>query len=130
MDTHIQKVNDIEQSDKLYQQVAILQENVSKTNNQSDLNYNSFNNSLCIISEIIQSMDDDNIHVSDEVKKLQEKICTLGACKDSEVINLAECHDLEVTNNNTIQQLQQDIALLKVNYCITVHISGFQEIQI
>jgi len=120
MDTHIQKVNDIEQSDKLYQQVAILQENVSKTNNQSDLNYNSFNNSLCIISEIIQSMDDDNIHVSDEVKKLQEKICTLGACKDSEVINLAECHDLEVTNNNTIQQLQQDIALLKVNYCITV----------
>ena len=53
--------------------------------------------------------------VSDEVKKLQEKVCTLEASKDSEMLNQAECHDLEVTNNNTIQLLQEDIELLKVS---------------
>lgn len=35
MDSHSQKVNDIEQSHNLYQQVAILQENISKTSHQS-----------------------------------------------------------------------------------------------
>lgn len=60
-------------------------------------------------------MDSDDIQVSDEVKKLQEKLYTLEVSKDSEVINQVECHDLEVTNSNTIQQLQQDIALLKVS---------------
>ena len=55
------------------------------------------------------------MHVSHEVKKLQEKLCTLEASKDGEVINQVECHDLEATNSNTIQQLQQDIALLKVS---------------
>lgn len=55
-------------------------------------------------------------NVSDEVKNLQEKICTLEASKDSEVMNQVECHNLEVTNSNTIQQLQQDIALLKVSH--------------
>lgn len=66
--------------------------------------------------EMAQAMDSGNIHVSDEVKKLQEKLCTLEASKDSEVISQVECHDLEVTNGNTIHQLQQDIALLKVSH--------------
>ena len=65
--------------------------------------------------ETAQLMDSGNIRVSDEVKKLREKLYTLEVSKDSEVINQVECHDLEVTNNNTIQQLQQDIALLKVS---------------
>ena len=54
--------------------------------------------------------------VSDEVKKLQEKIVTLEASKDGEVINQVECRDLEITNSSTIQQLQEDIALLKVSH--------------
>ena len=65
---------------------------------------------------MIQLMDSGNICVSDEVKKLQEKICTLEASKDGEVINQVECSDLEITNTNTIQQLQEDIALLKVSH--------------
>lgn len=36
MDNYSQKVNAIEQSHELYQQVAILQENISKTSNQSN----------------------------------------------------------------------------------------------
>ena len=55
-------------------------------------------------------------NVSDEVKKLQEKVCMLEASKDSEMLNQVECHDLEVTNRNTIQQLQEDIGLLKVGH--------------
>lgn len=67
----------------------------------------------------IQLVDSGNVHVSDKVKKLQEKICSLEASKDSEVINQMECHELEVTNSKTIRQLQEDIALLKVNhYCV------------
>ena len=61
-------------------------------------------------------MESGDMHVSGEVKKLQEKLCTLEASKDSEVISQVECHDLEATNSNTIQQLQQDIALLKVSH--------------
>ena len=61
-------------------------------------------------------MDSDNTCVSDEVKKLQEKVCTLEASKDGEVINQVECRDLEITNSSTIQQLQEDIALLKVSH--------------
>ena len=46
------------------------------------------------------------MHDSDIVTKLQKKLCTLEASKDSEVIDQVECHDLEATNSNTIQQLQ------------------------
>ena len=62
-----------------------------------------------------QLKENGDIHVSDEVKKLQEKLCSLETSKDGEVINQVDCHDLEATNSNTIQQLQQDIALLKVS---------------
>ena len=35
MDSHSQRVNDIEQSHELYQQVAVLRENISKTTAKS-----------------------------------------------------------------------------------------------
>ena len=63
-----------------------------------------------------QLTDGGNTCVVDGVKKLQEQICTLEASKDSEMINQVECHDLEITNDNIIQQLQQDIALLRVSH--------------
>ena len=66
--------------------------------------------------EMIQLKDVGNTCVVDGVKKLQEQICTLEASKDSEMINQVECHDLEIINGNIIQQLQQDIALLRVSY--------------
>ena len=48
------------------------------------------------------------------MKQLHEKICVLEAAKDSQAMEQVEFHDQELTNSKIIQQLQQDIELLKV----------------
>lgn len=50
------------------------------------------------------------------MKQLHEKICVLEAAKDSQAMEQVELHDQELTNSKIIQQLQQDIELLKVNF--------------
>jgi len=72
-----------------------------------------------LVTESAQSSNGEG-HVSDEVKQLKEKICALEAAKDSQAMEQVELHDKELVNNKIINQLQQDIELLKVNLHSTV----------